>query len=93
MPEIQDVFVLPSRRREGVATQLTRACEELAASRGHDRISLSYGIDNVAARRLYERCGFVDAGAEPVRVHGTILVRGKTLEVDDTLIYFVKLLD
>jgi GNAT superfamily N-acetyltransferase len=90
VPEIQDVFVLPSRRREGIATRLTRACEELAASRGHCRISLSHGMDNVAARRLYERCGFADAGVEPVRVHGTILVRGKPLEVDDTLVYLVK---
>jgi GNAT superfamily N-acetyltransferase len=90
VPEIQDVYVLPERRREGVATALTRAAEQLVAERGHDRCSLSVGIGNEAARRLYERLGYADAGVAPKRVHGTILIRGEPFEVDDTLVYLVK---
>jgi hypothetical protein len=45
---------------------------------------------NEAARRLYTRLGYRDAGLEPKRVQGTILVRGRPLEVDDTIVYLVK---
>ena len=90
VPEIQDVFVAEPRRRQGIARALTTACEELARSRGHDRISLAHGIHDEAARTLYDGAGFVDAGRAPVRVKGTIMVREKPLEVDDTLVYLVK---
>lgn len=39
--EIQDVFVLPERRRRGIATQLTQAAEEEVRARGWNSISLS----------------------------------------------------
>jgi GNAT superfamily N-acetyltransferase len=90
VPEIQDVYVLPERRRAGIATALTRAAEQLFAERGYDRVSLSVGIGNEAARQLYERLGYADAGVAPKRVHGTILIRGEPFEVDDTLVYLVK---
>ena|SRR2546430_735145 len=57
-PEIQDVFVLPERRRRGIAAQLTRAAEEEARARGWDGISLSVSQEgNVSARRLYAKLG------------------------------------
>jgi ribosomal protein S18 acetylase RimI-like enzyme len=90
LPELQDVFVLPEHRGRGVGTELTRAGERLAAERGHSRMSLSVGAENDAARRLYERLGYVDAEIEPQRVLGTIVVRGKPFAVDDTLVYLVK---
>ena len=89
-PELQDVHVEPGRRREGFASELTRAAERLAAARGHDRLSLSVGIANDAARGLYAKLGYADAGLAPQRVHGTILLRGKPFEVDDTLLYLVR---
>jgi predicted GNAT family acetyltransferase len=93
VPEIQDVFVLEGLRRRGLASALTRAAERLAVDRGHTHISLSYGIANDGARRLYEGLGYRDAGLEPERVQGTILIRTGPIEVDDTLIYLVKELD
>ncbi|HEY6963314.1 MAG TPA: GNAT family N-acetyltransferase [Gaiellaceae bacterium] len=91
LPEVQDVYVLPTRRREGVATALTRASEDAARRRGHARISLSVSRDgNPAARRLYEQLGYRDAAVDPVRVQGAILLRGERFEVDDTLLYLVK---
>ena len=93
LPEIQDVYVLPARRREGIATALTEAAEREARARGHDRISLSVSeAGNPAARRLYERLDYVDAGVDRVRVQGTITLRGAPFEVDDTLLYLVKML-
>jgi ribosomal protein S18 acetylase RimI-like enzyme len=90
MPEIQDVWVLPERRRTGVATALSRAAEDEAKARGFDRISLSVGLANDAARSLYERLGFADTGLAPERVAGTINLRGLDVEVDDVLVYLVK---
>jgi GNAT superfamily N-acetyltransferase len=90
VPELQDFFVAESRRGRGVGTALARAAEELVASRGHGRASLSVSASNTAARRLYERLGYARAGVPPKRVTGSVAVRGGQLEVDDTLVYFVK---
>jgi GNAT superfamily N-acetyltransferase len=91
LPEIQDVFVVPERRRRGIASQLTRAAEEEARRRGSDRISLSVSREqNPAAKLLYEKLGYLDAGVEPVRALGEIMLRGRPFEVDDTLVYLTK---
>jgi hypothetical protein len=47
---------------------------------------------NGAARKLYAKLGYADAGVDPVRVSGTIMLRGRPFEVDDTLVYLVKAL-
>lgn len=91
LPEIQDVFVLPERRRRGIATQLTHAAEEEARARGWNSISLSVSQEgNAAARLLYTKLGYVDAGVGPVRVSGPIMLRGRPFDVDDTLVYLTK---
>jgi GNAT superfamily N-acetyltransferase len=93
VPEVQDVFVVPARRRQGIATLLTRACEEAARERGHERISLSVSSEqNPGARRLYEILGYRDADVAPVRVKATIMLRGARFAVDDTLLYLEKAL-
>jgi GNAT superfamily N-acetyltransferase len=91
LPEIQDVFVLPEQRRRGIATELTCAAEAEARNRGWLSISLSVSQDgNPQARQLYEKLGYLDAGLEPVRVSGEIMLRGRPLQVDDTLVYLTK---
>ena len=91
VPEIQDVFVLPERRRQGIGAQLTDAAEHEARARGWESISLSVSQDgNVAARNLYAKLGYADAGVDPVGVSGVITVRGRPFEVDDTLMYLTK---
>ena len=91
IPEIQDVFVLPERRRQGIASQLTQAAEVEARKRGWDRISLSVSLEgNAFARRLYAKLGYVEAPTDPVSVSGVIILRGQPVEVDDTLVYMMK---
>ena len=91
VPEVQDVYVLPERRRHGIATVLNDAAEQAVRARGWDTISLSVSKDkNPAARALYDRLGYVDAGIEPVHVSGPIMLRGRPFEVDDTLVYLRK---
>jgi GNAT superfamily N-acetyltransferase len=91
VPEIQDVFVLPERRRQGIASQLTRAAEAQARTRGWETISLSVSQEgNQSARRLYAKLGYIEGATDPVRVSGVIVLRGQPLEVDDTLVYLMK---
>jgi GNAT superfamily N-acetyltransferase len=90
IPEIQDVFVLPEARGRGVGTQLSQAAERLAQERGHLHVSISAGIANEGALRLYRRLGYRKSDLPPQRVRGTILIRGRPVEVDDTLVYLVK---
>jgi [ribosomal protein S18]-alanine N-acetyltransferase len=89
-PELQDVYVLPEHRRRGLASALTLAAEREAAARGHDRLTLTVSATGDGAQRLYRRLGYVDAGVPPKRVHGTITIRGRPLEVDDTLLTWEK---
>jgi GNAT superfamily N-acetyltransferase len=90
VPDVQDVFVLSERRRQGVASALMAQAERAAAERGHSQIGVGYGVENEPARRLYTSLGYRDAGLEPKRVQGTILIRGRPVEVDDTIVYLVK---
>jgi GNAT superfamily N-acetyltransferase len=90
VPELQDVFVREDMRRRGIAAALADAAERAAVERGHARVSLSYGIANGPARALYEGLGYRDAGLQPERVGGIVRMRGRPVEVDDTLIYLVK---
>jgi GNAT superfamily N-acetyltransferase len=90
VPEIQDVFVPEELRGNGIGTRLSRGAEELARARGYAAISISASVANEGALRLYRRLGFRDADLPPQRVKGTILIRGKPVDIDDTLLYLVK---
>ena len=91
LPEIQDVFVPPELRRRGIASRLTAEAESEVARRGFDTVSLSVSATaNEPARALYDLLGYGDSGVEPVRVTGEIVLRGRPLAVDDTLVYLVK---
>jgi GNAT superfamily N-acetyltransferase len=57
VPEIQDVFVLPVRRRQGIASQLTRAAEDQARTRGWESISLSVSQEAISRRAVYSEAG------------------------------------
>ena len=85
-PELQDVFVLPSHRRRGVATRLTEAAEERVRTSGGAVLSLTVGEGNAAARALYRRLGYVRTAEPPRRVKGTVVLRTGPIEVDDVLL-------
>jgi GNAT superfamily N-acetyltransferase len=89
-PELQDMYVLPERRSQGIGGTLVGAAERLAAERGHDRCSLSVSDANLRTQSFYERLGYVRADLPPKPVQGTIIIRGEPVEIDDTLLYFTK---
>jgi len=60
--QIRGLAVHPASQRCGVGRQLVEACIEQARSRGARKLSLRVLGGNVAARRLYESCGFTAEG-------------------------------
>lgn len=60
--QIRGLAVHPARQRGGVGRRLVEACIEQARSRGARKLSLRVLGDNIAARRLYESCGFIAEG-------------------------------
>ncbi|MFN8635647.1 MAG: GNAT family N-acetyltransferase [Chloroflexota bacterium] len=61
-PYVEALLVHPCYRSRSVGSQLLATAEFLARGRGYDRIGLAVAIENVRARALYERSGYVDAG-------------------------------
>lgn len=60
---VENVYVRPSRRNEGIGEALLAAAEERLRDRGAAVVALEVLADNEAARRLYERRGY-----EPHRI-------------------------
>jgi ribosomal protein S18 acetylase RimI-like enzyme len=89
-PELQDLWVLPERRGGGIGTALVAAVEAAVAARGGRSVLLSVGIANEGAIRLYARLGYRRTRQPPRRIKGTITLRGRPFEVDDTLLEFEK---
>ena len=63
--EILTLAVRPAARRGGLGGRLVGEGVLAAAARGATRVFLEVADDNVAARALYERTGFVEAGRRP----------------------------
>lgn len=63
--EILTLAVLPDARRRGHASALLRTCEETWRASGVRSGWLEVREDNVGARALYARHGWVDAGVRP----------------------------
>lgn len=57
---IYDLEIRPSFRRRGYAEAAMRALEPKARERGFDRILLHVFGDNVGARKLYAKLGYVE---------------------------------
>jgi GNAT superfamily N-acetyltransferase len=60
--QVRDLFVIPSRRRLGVARALLELIRSSAASAGALRLAVQSEDDNAVARRLYESLGFALVG-------------------------------
>ena len=60
--EIENIAVTGSARRRGLGTRLLGEFMELVRSRGGKEIHLEVRESNLAARALYEKWAFVEAG-------------------------------
>jgi ribosomal-protein-alanine N-acetyltransferase len=62
---IVTLAVRPDARRQGVGTLLVLGALELAYAHDMARVTLEVRASNLAAQKLYERCGFLRAGVRP----------------------------
>ena len=60
--EILTLAVTPSRRRQGLASQLIASAAEWLAARGVKQWHVEVAADNQPARALYRRLAFVEIG-------------------------------
>lgn len=65
IPEIQDLNVVRTARRQGTGARLIDACEQLARQAGKTDVGISVGLypDYGAAQRLYVKKGYIPDGA------------------------------
>lgn len=55
---LAELYVVPALRGRGIGRALLEAVIALARREGADHMDLGTSEDDVAARKLYERCGF-----------------------------------
>jgi GNAT superfamily N-acetyltransferase len=76
VPVLSHLQVVPGRRRQGVASAIMTAAEDIARSKGRAHIALGVTTTNHAARRLYLQRGYVEWD------HG--IVNAMVVEYDET---------
>lgn len=86
IPEIQDIYVHPDYRRNGLATKLIEACIDKAKSEAHDLIGIGVGLysNYGKAQKLYFKMGFEPDGGGVVYERETVSF-GQLCPVDDEL--------
>jgi GNAT superfamily N-acetyltransferase len=62
---LEELYVVPDRRGEGIGRTLLEAAMDEARVRGAARIDLNTSTDDVAARALYETVGFTNREGAP----------------------------
>jgi ribosomal protein S18 acetylase RimI-like enzyme len=62
---LEELYVVPKRRGEGIGRALLEAVLAEARARGAAHIDLCTGEEDVAARALYESCGFTNREGRP----------------------------
>jgi GNAT superfamily N-acetyltransferase len=62
---LEELYVVPDRRGQGLGRALMEAAIELARREGATYMELGTGADDVAARALYESLGFSNRGGRP----------------------------
>lgn len=63
--ELARVGVLALRRGQGIGALLTRAIVQVFQSRGVEAVFLEVRESNFPARRVYEKCNFIEVGKRP----------------------------
>jgi GNAT superfamily N-acetyltransferase len=69
IPELQDLYVHPDYRRQGLGRLIIDHVESLARQNGYTELGIGVGItaDFGSAQRLYTKCGFIPDGAGVVQ--------------------------
>ncbi len=64
LPEIQDLNVVESERRQRIGQSIVQYCESLVQEKGYEELGIGVGLDSSfgAAQRLYAKLGYVPDG-------------------------------
>lgn len=90
-PEVSSLFVSPSHRRLGVATQLLTMAEQMSFVHAYNQIGLCVRVDNLPAMTLYGQLGYRDSGMSPYQARGRYTDRmGNQHTWEETRIFLVK---
>lgn len=86
IPEIQDVFVLPEHRQQGIATALIKHCESVALAAGKSMAGISVPVSPQfgAAQCLYINLGYKPDG-NGVSYERDAVIHNQAYPVDDNL--------
>ena len=88
---VEDLFVMPQLRSQGIGTRILEHGERMAMERGFTQIGLAVGVDNPRARALYERLRYVDTEFGAFDIGGTYTdIHGRRREWRETCEYLVK---
>ena len=85
LPELRLLAVAPEARGLGVGEALVRECMARARHTGARALGLHTSASMRAARRLYERLGFVRAPETDFRPDGAELVEGYTISLESAV--------
>jgi GNAT superfamily N-acetyltransferase len=90
IPEIQDVVVSESYRRQGIGSRLIAALEQLARKRGCLQIGLGVGLyaDYGPTQALYAKLGYIPDG-RGITYKYIPAPGGSTFRVDDDLLLWL----
>ena len=59
---MDELWVAPELRRQGIGTALLAMADRMRTALDATGIRLYVNVENPAARRLYEKCGFAESG-------------------------------
>lgn len=68
--DINNIAVLPAFRGQGYAKALISALKQYCAGQGADKFTLEVNTNNIAAKNLYGKMGFVSTGIRKGYYHG-----------------------
>ena len=88
--ELRNLHVDDQFRERGVGTATIAAAESITSS---GMLSVGVGLENHAARRLYERLGFVASGELETTTYSYVGADGVTRTAIETDEYLTKMLD
>jgi ribosomal protein S18 acetylase RimI-like enzyme len=90
-PDFEDLLVSPDYRRRGIAERLLLQGGQVSKDRGFAKVGLAVGVENAAAKALYAKVGYKDAGMEPYTIGGTYIDQeGFERSWSETCIYLVR---
>lgn len=92
IPEVQDLYVHPDARRQGMGEILVKACEDEARTRDCTQMGMAVGLHAGfgAAQRLYVRMGYVPDGAGVMYDRDAVHVGDMRIIDDDLTLMMVK---